>query len=538
MTGKHHLPLSVQESPMSILTIFRRLGSACTVFFAPHGAVSQQARQRHCSRQRLYREAQQILHDLDDTAAQARYACLQEQLAQARQQVQDLQQRLAQAVEVSADRQAQFAATAQAQGVSLSATHALLAVVLGAKTPSRATLGRLAQAAAQRASAVLTVLDAFSRGRARHIAADEIYAGRRPVLMTVEQDSLCWLGGRLASHCGGAEWAEELAPLPHATQVSRDGGEGLRKGLALANRRRLEQGQAAIADQEDHFHLLQRAGRALREVRHKATRALRRAEKAQKALARLRRQGQRHSGALVLAVRLRWQQAEAAFDRWAAQEDAFGRLRAALRPFTPAGELQTRPQAESARAAALEALTGPEWTRAKRRLALPQTFTFLDRVHTELEALPVPAAVRQALVQAEGLRRQPAALRAEGPSGAALRGVVLLSGLLVSLLGEKGPPAVQAVRRVLAGLWRSSSLVEGLNSVVRMQQARQKRLTPGLLDLKRLHWNLHCFAAGRRKGQSPYRRLGLVLPPGDWWDLLNRPPEQLQLQMSALNPAA
>ncbi len=523
---------------MCILTFFRRLGSACTVFFAPHGAVTQQAQKRHCSRQRLYREAQQVLHDLDDTAARAHDADLQQQLAQAQKHVHDLQQRLAQAVEVSTDRQAQFVATAQAQGVSLSATHALLAVFCGARTPSRATLGRLAQTAGRRASAVLAVLDEHSRARARHLAADEIYSGRRPVLMTVEQDSLCWLGGRRAARCDSQEWAAEFARLPQATQVSRDGGEGLRKGLQLANRRRVEQGQAAIADQEDHFHLLQRAGRALREVRHKATRALKRAEKAQKALDRTRRQGRRHTGATVLAVRLRWQQAEAAFDRWAAQEDAFGRLRDALRPFTPTGELKTPAQAQAERDAALAALTGPEWTRAKRRLAVPETFTFLDRVHTELEALPVPAPVRQALVQAEGLRRQPAALRAESQHGAALRGVVLLTGVLVSLLGEKGAEAVQAVRRVLAGLWRASSLVEGLNSVVRMQQARQKRLTQELLDLKRLHWNLHGFAAGRRKGQSPYGRLGVVLPPGSWWDLLNRPPEQLRLQMSALNPAA
>lgn len=523
---------------MCILTLFRRLGTACTVFFAPHGAVTQQAHKRHCSRQRLYREAQQVLHDLDQTAAQTRCDSLQEQLAQTQKQVHDLQQRLAQAVEVSTDRQAQFAATAQAQGVSLSATHALLAVFCDAKTPSRATLGRLAQAAARRASAVLAVLDPHSRARARHIAADEIYAGRRPVLMTVEQDSLCWLGGRRAACRDSQEWAAEFAHLPQATQVSRDGAEGLRKGLQLANRRRVEAGQAALADQEDHFHLLQRASKALRAVRHKATAALKRADKAQKAFDRGRRQGRRHSGALVLALRLRWQQAEAAFDRWATQADAFGRLKAALRPFTPTGELKTPAQAQAERDAALAALTGPEWTRAKRRLVVPETFTFLDRVRMELQALPMPADVRQALVQAEGLRRQPAALRAESPHSAALRGVVLVTGVLVSLMGAKGPQAVQAVRRVLAGLWRASSLVEGVNSVVRMQQARQKRLTQGLLDLKRLHWNVHCFAAGRRKGQSPYERLGLVLPPGSWWELLNRPPEQLRLQMSALNPAA
>jgi hypothetical protein len=67
-------------------------------------------------------------------------------------------------------------------------------------------------------------------------------------------------------------------------------------------------------------------------------------------------------------------------------------------------------------------------------------------------------------------------------------------------------------------MWWANSLLEGLNSVVRMQQARQKRLTQGLLDLKRLQWNLHRSAAGRRKGQSPYERLGVVLPPGSWWE--------------------
>jgi hypothetical protein len=71
-----------------------------------------------------------------------------------------------------------------------------------------------------------------------------------------------------------------------------------------------------------------------------------------------------------------------------------------------------------------------------------------------------------------------------------------------------------------------------------MPQARPKRLTPELLDLKRLYGNVHEFRAGKRKGTSPYGRLGLVLPQGGWWGLLKLPPEQLRQQLSALNPAA
>jgi hypothetical protein len=116
--------------------------------------------------------------------------------------------------------------------------------------------------------------------------------------------------------------------------------------------------------------------------------------------------------------------------------------------------------------------------------------------------------------------------------------VLLACSLVLSLSREAGERAVSLVRGVLAGAWRASSLVEGLNSVLRRQQRRQKRLTQGLLDLKRLYWNTHTFAAGRRKKTSPYEWLGVRLPKGDWWQLLNKPPEQLRQELSALNQTA
>jgi hypothetical protein len=106
-------------------------------------------------------------------------------------------------------------------------------------------------------------------------------------------------------------------------------------------------------------------------------------------------------------------------------------------------------------------------------------------------------------VQAEGLRRQPELLQGEHARAAALRGVAFVLGVVVAMLAEAGPAAVQAVRAVLAGVRRSSSSVEGLNCVLRMEQARLKRLSQGLLDLKRLAWNTHVFMAGRRKGKRP-----------------------------------
>jgi hypothetical protein len=61
-----------------------------------------------------------------------------------------------------------------------------------------------------------------------------------------------------------------------------------------------------------------------------------------------------------------------------------------------------------------------------------------------------------------------------------------------------------------------------------MQQGRHRKMTQGLLDLKRLYWNCRAFRTGRRRGHTPYALLGLRLPTDDWWELLQLPPEQLR----------
>jgi hypothetical protein len=522
---------------MSTLVPPPALVSTFVVCWGRYGAVTQFAQQRGVCRQALYRDAHHVLRALDRTPLESQLTQLRQQVADTTARLQQAQQQLALASVIDLDKQTEFAATAQAVGVSLAAAHTLLAIFLGERTPSVATLGRRAKEAGHRASALLPLLDTHSRARARQVAADEIFVGHQPVLMTLEQDSGCWLGGRLAPHRDGAEWAAEFRALPAAEQVTRDGGVGLRKGLQQVNRERQQAGQTAIADQMDHFHLLQWTRRAMREARHQATQALRRADKAQQGFDRDGRLGVRRSAAQGGKVRRYWTKAEQAFDRWSADARAFEQLRASLRLFTPEGELNTRPRAEAEVQTALAGRTGTVWQRARRLLG-PVTFTFLDRVQAHLAALPVAPELRRAVLRLEGLRRRPEALRGEGPSARALRGVVVAAGLALSLAGPAGSQAQRLVRAVLDGAWRSSSLVEGLNSVVRMQQARHKRLTQGLLDLKRLHWNMHLFRAGKRKGQTPYGRLGLVLPTQNCWSLLKMTPEQLRLQLSELNRAA
>ena len=79
---------------------------------------------------------------------------------------------------------------------------------------------------------------------------------------------------------------------------------------------------------------------------------------------------------------------------------------------------------------------------------------------------------------------------------------------------------------------RASSLVECVNSVVRMQQARHRKMTQELLDLKRLYGNVRRFREAKRRKRCPYQILGLELPTYDSWALLQMDPHQLEQKLS------
>jgi hypothetical protein len=511
---------------------------AAVVFFGRYGALTRLAPPRGVCRPDLYRAAQAAAAAVAFTQAPPRRRRAEQRPAEPPAPRDALRPPPRRPAALDADRQAEFAATAQALGVSRSAARALRPVLLRDATPSVAQRGRRAPRAGRRAAAALAVLDAYARPRARPVAADAIFAGRKPVLMTVEQESLCGVGGRLAPGRDRDAWAPEFRRLPALAQLTRGGGPGLRQGLAVVNAERRQAGQEEADDQDDHFHIRHRGRRGLRAVRPKAVQAFTKADEAQKALDRDRRRGARLSGGRVLAVQRLGQKAEPLGDRWAAQERGFERLRAALRLFTPQGALHTRARAEAEVAAALAGLTGPEGARVRRRRVGPQAFTFLGRAARQRAAWPVAPGRVEAAVRAEGRRRQPGAWRGAGPPAAAPRGVLRVAGLVRSLAGPAGARARALVGGVLAGVWRSSSLVGGRHGVLRRQPARQKRLTQGLVDLKRLYGNRQAFGAGKRKGPGPYRRWGRALPKGQWWDLLQRKPEELRQQLSELNPAA
>jgi hypothetical protein len=344
--------------------------------------------------------------------------------------------------------------------------------------------------------------------------------------MVVEPESLCWTTGRTVEARDGVTWAEEFARLPGLKAVVRDDGTGVGKGVRLENARRRAAGLPEFDQTLDVFHTLREGGRALRTTWGAATRALERADAAQKGLDRLGRQGRSRQGHGTATHRL-WRQAERLWDRATATETAWKRAKSAFEFFTADGLLNDRARADAVVTVTLPYLSGEAWAKTRRLSLRQESFTFLDQVHQRLAGLGLAPDVLSALLDLEGLRRQPWRLSA-GTRAWALARTVQLS--------KSCPDWREEARRVHAafrGVWRASSLVECVNSVARMQQARHRKMTQGLLDLKRLYWNLRRFRTGRRKDQAPYGLLGLKVPDLSFGNFLRLTPEELRKELSA-----
>ncbi len=162
-------------------TIPQRIASAFAVLCGQYGDVTEMAKDREQSRQSLYREAEQVAEAVDGTAAQAQIDELKRQLAERQAEVRALESRLKHAVEITPDKQHEFATVAQAEGVSLSVARRLLRVMTGQRrSRAVATLGRATLEAGKHAGPLLEVLDEAARLRVKQGTADEIFFGANP----------------------------------------------------------------------------------------------------------------------------------------------------------------------------------------------------------------------------------------------------------------------------------------------------------------------------------------------------------------------
>jgi len=131
-----------------------------------------------------------------------------------------------------------------------------------------------------------------------------------------------------------------------------------------------------------------------------------------------------------------------------------------------------------------------------RLLSDPCTLRSLDWVHEQLAQAVEEPLLREASARLWFLRQGLA--QAEGPKRVALSQLVVMEQVLCQRLSPQWQQAYTCVAQLLEHVVRASSAVEGLDSVMRMHQARQRHVSQGMLDLKRLYWNCRVFGHAHR----------------------------------------
>lgn len=320
-------------------------------------------------------------------------------------------------------------------------------------------------------------------------------------------------------------WETRLTPFTHLEFAVSDAAKGIASAVARrAETRRADPSAPALEHGLDVFHTAREANRVLAQQWRRAEVAWEKAEAEDIEVARSKQQGIDARGAAG-AARAAWGRAIASFARAERLETAWGRVHAALDLFGPDGRLNHHARAETEIAAGLKELIGPDWAKVRNFVNDRRSLTFLDRMHRRLESAEPRPQWREAMAWRWWLRHR--RLPASDPVTTLIRTVGR-----DRMLTEAEQASYDRVVIVLEDTFRASSAVECMNSVLRMQQSRHRRMTQPMLNLKRLYWNCRSFRCGPRKDVCPYQALGVELPTYDFWILLQSDPEKLSQELS------
>jgi hypothetical protein len=325
-------------------------------------------------------------------------------------------------------------------------------------------------------------------------------------------------------------WEKQLARFERLEFAISDAAGGIAKAVSqLAQARHADPKAPALEHGLDVFHTTMEAKRVLARHWRRAEATWEKAEAADLVVARLKQQGIDARGA-ARAAQVAWNRATASFEQVERFEAAWRRAQAALDLFRADGQVNDRGHARAEIAETLKGLIGPDWSKARNFLTDPRSLSFLDRMRRRLELAEPDASWREAMAWRWWLvhRRE--------PCSDPLIGLVRAVGRDREL-DESEQASYDRVSGVLDDTFRASSAVECMNSVLRMQQSRHKRMTQPMLDLKRLYWNCHEFRSGPRKKACPYQVLGLDLPTYDLCTLLQADPQDLTQRLSTTRNA-
>jgi hypothetical protein len=519
------------------VTVATWIGNAAAVLSGTWGAVTRRAHESGSSRTAVYMHAQRVVQAVaSEQAGGISYDALWQDNERLKAENAALWQAWSDAEDLSETKQRAFAGSGCAMGWSLSQIVTLFAIVLprGA-VPSRALVGRWVQEVAAQAGRLLVVLDMACQARVRVLCLDAIFLHRAPVLMAIEPQSMAWLAGQRGPDRRGESWCQVITHWPCLEHVIADGGQGLARGVKLANAGRGTQAEASepVSKQAmtmglDVFHTQRELERVLQRQWKHAERQLDTASQADAKVERYKRRGRDPRGVSGVAGRA-WRKAERLIDEAGRAQEAVQHIAGALSWFDTKGQLYCRQTAQAQLDEASQQLQGACWSKVKRLLSDERTLCHVDRLSEHLTSAVSDPVLRDALTRLwyvnDQMRQVP------GDACIRLRHLVVIEQVLCERLCPQWQSAYRRVDELLRHAVRASSAVECVNSVVRMHQGRHRHVSQGLLDLKRLYWNCRVFREGKRKGKSPYDLLGLHLPSSDWWQLLQMTPAELEQKL-------
>ena len=316
------------------------------------------------------------------------------------------------------------------------------------------TLGRATLEAGERAGRLLQVLDEKARPEVEQAAADEIF-GRKPVLMLVEPESLCWLTGRMVPMRDGATWSQEFARFPALKSVVRDDGTGLGKGLKLEATDIAPPASPSSTTRSTSFTPSARGaapcGRVGPRSPRLGTRPMRPRRDWTSAAVRDDRGPASPRRRTACGVGL----SNSGIKHWPPSRPGTGQV--GVQFFTPEGRFNDRRQAEAVVAATLPHLSGPAWAKTRRLLQRRERFTSLDQVQQRLADLGWDPDILSALLDLEGLRRQPWRLSATAPASPSTRAWALVGTVQLAKASPDWRDQGRWVRAVFRGVWCAST---------------------------------------------------------------------------------
>jgi hypothetical protein len=390
---------------MLTLPVEEWIGNAAAVVSGSWGAVTRRAEQSGYSRTAIYQHAEGVVQAVaSEQASGIRYEELWAENERLKAENEALWQAWSETEDLSESKQRELASAGSAMGLSLTQMVILLAIVLPSRlVPSRATVGRWVQQSAQQSRGILEVLDRACQRWVLVLCLDEIFFHREPILMGVEPLSLAGLAGQRGPDRSGKSWCEVIEAWPTLEHVIADGGQGLERGVKLANEARSQAQElesdapATITMGLDVFHTERDLERVLQRLWNRVERQIEAAVKADAKLEQAKRRGQDPRGVAGHAGRA-WRKAERLFDEAVQVQEAVEQIKEALGWFDAFGHLYGRERAQAQLDEASQKLQGESWSKAKRMLKDARTLSHLDRLHEQLRlAVPEPM-LREALI--------------------------------------------------------------------------------------------------------------------------------------------